>query len=400
MAAPRAGSRGPVWAATGAAAAIVIVAAVVFSTRSSAPPPAPAASPPTPRSPDPNPASTPAARALQKAREFARQSPDDLFAQLRFFEDPTLADNKTEIGAEARRAAHEIRTRGKERVEKAIGSLDNELVGALGREEFSAAFAQLESAKSRLEWPEWKLAVDKRSREQQDRMAKLYEQIKEKAKFAKEKGNGPELQVHIARVNKWGVQRLIDDLSAALAAVSPQPVRVAIQDFEGDVPGWKYIGGEEYPGARGSFTPDPAVVHAGRRAYKLDGDFSRGGLYVGCWWDATGLKERDIREIRMWVKTDTISLLGVRFSDSTGQVHQKSAVPLRSTSDWQELVLRIPDLVGQEHWGGANDGRWHGPLTGFGVFLGSEGFKTAGVKSGSLWIDDIDALAAPSTRDR
>jgi hypothetical protein len=399
MAAPPAASKGPLWAASGVAA-IVIVAVIVMSTGSSAPPPVPAGGPPARPMPDSKPALTPAARSLQKAREFARQSPNDLFAQLKFFEDPILQDDRTETGAEARRAAQEIRARGKEAVERAIGSLDNELVGALGREEFSAGFAQLEAAKSRMEWPEWKLAVDKRSREQQDRMDKLYEQIKEKAKSAKEKGNGPEIKVHLARVNKWGVQRLIDDLASALAAVSPQPVRVPIQDFEGDIPGWKYVGGEEHPGAKGSFTPDTTVVHAGRRAYKLDADFSKGGVYVGCWWDTTGLKERDVQEIRLWVKTPSISILGVRVADSTGQVHQKSAVMLRSTSDWQEVVLRISDLVGPEHWAGANDGRWHGPLTGFGVCLGHQGFRAAGAKSGSLWVDDIDVLTTPSTRDQ
>jgi hypothetical protein len=28
------------------------------------------------------------------------------------------------------------------------------------------------------------------------------------------------------------------------------------------------------------------------------------------------------------------------------------------------MVLKVRDLVGGEHWGGANDGKWHGPRKG------------------------------------
>ncbi|MBV8878681.1 MAG: hypothetical protein JO332_01835 [Planctomycetaceae bacterium] len=392
---PRVASSAPIWIVAGVAvAAIAIVAGIALSAG-----PGTAAPRPSGGSPAPTEAKSSAALALQKARDFAAKSPNDLFAQLKFFEDRALLDDKTDVGAEARRSAQEIRAKGKETVDRARAALDTELLGPLGREEFSTAFARLDSARTVLEWPEWKAAVEKRAGEERARLAKLFEQVRDQARDAKEKANAAELQVHVARVKKWGVQKLVDDLAAALAEVSPKPVRVAIQDFEGELAGWKYVGGEDFPGARGSFAPDSTVVHGGRRACKLDADFNKGGLYVGFWWDATGLKARDVREIRLWVKTDTVSILGVRVADATGQVHQRSAVPLQPTSDWQELVLRIADLTGPEHWAGANDGKWHGPFTGFGLNIGKEGFRQPGLKAGAIWVDDIDALAAPALRD-
>lgn len=396
-AAARPASSAPIWIVAGVAVvAIAVVAGIALSAGPGAAAPA-ATSNPT--APSPPAARTPAAQALQKAKDFARKSPNDLFAQLKFFEDKALLDDPGETGAEARRAAQEIRAKGKEAVERARASLDTELVGPLGREEFSTAFARLDGARTALEWPEWKAAVEKRDAEERGRLAKLFEQVRDQAKDAKEKGNAAELQLHVARVKKWGVQKLADDLAAALAGVVPKPVRVGIQDFEGELAGWKYVPGDDFPGARGSFTPDSTVVHGGRRAGRLEADFTKGGVYVGFWWDATGLKQRDVHEIRVWVKTDTVALLGVRVADSTGQVHQQSAVRLQPTTDWQELVLKISDLVGPEHWAGANDGKWHGPFTGFGLNIGKAGFRKSDLKTGTLWIDDVDALASPALRD-
>lgn len=98
------------------------------------------------------------------------------------------------------------------------------------------------------------------------------------------------------------------------------------------------------------------------------------------------------------MKTDSCALLGVRVSDATGQVHQRSAVSLKVTTDWQELVLKISDLVGPEHWAGANDGKWHAPFSGFGLNIGKAGFLNGNMKAGSIWVDDVEVLAAPALK--
>lgn len=174
--------------------------------------------------------------------------------------------------------------------------------------------------------------------------------------------------------------------------VSRSPGRSTIADFETDPVGWRFTAGQEYPGAKGGLVLDASQAHSGQRSYRLDGDFSGGGRYVGLWCDLSSCKDRNFKELRLWVKTSTVKQVGIRITDSTGQCHQKSGFPLASTADWQELILKIPELLSNDHWAGANDGKWHGPAAGFGIHLSGDWFLGAGSKSGSLWIDDVEGV--------
>jgi hypothetical protein len=166
-----------------------------------------------------------------------------------------------------------------------------------------------------------------------------------------------------------------------------------IADFETDPKGWRFIGGWEFPGAKGSLTLDTSQAHGGKRSYRLDADFTGGGRYVGTWVDFKVLKDADLKEIHLWVKAGALKGLGIRFDDSTSQCHQ-SWVPLLPTPEWQELVLKFADLAGREHWGGANDGQLHLPVGGFGINLGTNEITTPGTKTASLWIDDVEGVPA------
>jgi hypothetical protein len=395
------------WIAVGIGAAVIVaLLAVVLSPGNASPERGPRPEnpvsklPPPPREKTPPP-DGPARQALAGARTYAREHPDDLFGQLRAFEDLTLQADQTDAGAEARKVAQALRARGKESVERALAALNGELSLLLGREEFGAAIDALESAKARMEWPDWKFALDKRIREVQTQVDGLYEPLRAKAMDAKAKGDAPGVESAVSRVRQWGSRRLANDLSEALAGIASPPVRVAVQDFEGTPTGWGFVGGQEFPGAKGSATVDASVSRGGRRAYKLQADFTGGGMYVGFWCDLASLKERDVKEIRLWLKTSTISRIGVRLADNTDQCHQKNGgVALAPSTEWQELVLRIPELVGGEHWGGANDGRWHGPIKGFGLNVGKGTFRNAGESQGTLWIDDVDMVVVPSISDR
>jgi len=80
----------------------------------------------------------------------------------------------------------------------------------------------------------------------------------------------------------------------------------------------------------------------------------------------------------------------VRLSDATGQCHQK-AFQLEPTTDWQKFVLHPEDILGGEHWVGANDGKWHGPATDLGINISA---KFLPAQRGVIWIDDIVAIPA------
>ena len=175
--------------------------------------------------------------------------------------------------------------------------------------------------------------------------------------------------------------------SLAAIAAETEPVRL-LNDFEADEKGWRYVGGEEFPGAKGSFSREGGAA-------RLRADFGGGGAYVGGWRELALRGVRDLTELRFRAKADGVTRLGIRLSDATGQCHQRKGFPLAATSEWQEVVLKIADLVGGEHWGGANDGRWHGPAQGFGINIGRDGLA-AGRTQGELWIDDLRAVVVPA----
>jgi len=188
--------------------------------------------------------------------------------------------------------------------------------------------------------------------------------------------------MHLAMIGVW------------LLAQSAAGSRIPLDEFEKDTQGWAFIGGEEFPGAKGSLTLDSTVAHRGSGSCKLSADFSAGGAYVGTWRDLTPLKGQELSEIRLWVKSNGATRLGIRLADSSEQCHQ-SSLALKPTSEWQELVLRIRDLVGGEHWGGANDGRWHGPAKGFGLNV-----DKVGSSQKTLWIDDVEGILGPVIEGR
>jgi hypothetical protein len=161
---------------------------------------------------------------------------------------------------------------------------------------------------------------------------------------------------------------------------------LSLDDFEAKPEGWDYVGGWEFPGAKGALEWDKTTAHKGKASLRLEADFSEGGAYVGIWKKFDDFKSRDIKEIRLWVKSAGVAGIGVRILDDTDQCHQKKGIPLSKTDKWQEVVLCLGDLVGQESWGGANDRRWHGPAKAFGINIGTD--CLTGGKKGTLWLDE------------
>ena len=180
-------------------------------------------------------------------------------------------------------------------------------------------------------------------------------------------------------------------LLAGLAVAAEN--EILLDDFEGEAQVWGYVGGQEFPGAKGSLTRDLRESCRGQASCRLEADFTEGGAYVGAWRDLTALAVRDVEEFRLWIRTTNVTQIGVRLNDATGQCHQKKAVPLAATGQWQEVVLKVSDIVGGEHWGGANDGQWHGPPAGMGLNLGTDGVGAG--KQGVLWLDDVRARVVP-----
>lgn len=137
------------------------------------------------------------------------------------------------------------------------------------------------------------------------------------------------------------------------------PVETVIGAFESDDEGWELGLGEEFPGAQGSFRRDDTDVDAGAYSGLLSMDFSEGGRYVQIGRDV----DADAEKVTVRVRSSQVSLLRLRVVDATGQTHQQS-LPIGADPVWK--TLRFTTLTGGQdyhHFGGANDGRWHGPAT-------------------------------------
>jgi hypothetical protein len=169
-----------------------------------------------------------------------------------------------------------------------------------------------------------------------------------------------------------------------------------LDDFQADSRGWTFIDGREFPGARGDLVLDRGDAHGGTPSYKLRADFSSGGAYVGVWRDLSWLKGRDINELRLRVKAVNVTSLGVRLADSTDQCHQKKGrVKLAATRDWQQVALKVADLVGGEDQL-ALTGEDLRPWVIYRCQIGSRAFGLAGDDSD----DDLRGIYRPLARGR
>ena len=59
----------------------------------------------------------------------------------------------------------------------------------------------------------------------------------------------------------------------------------------------------------------------------------------------------------------SVPILLLRFGDATGQTHQRRLTPLTPDNAWWTVEFHPVKVAGGEHWGGANDGTWHDPVS-------------------------------------
>ena len=139
---------------------------------------------------------------------------------------------------------------------------------------------------------------------------------------------------------------------------------------------WQFSNGNEFPGARGSFTRSADAAHGGQFGGLLQFDFRGGGNYVGAYLSLTHAPE--VAAMRLWIKMPPGNTLTVRYTDQTDQTLQKRVwVP---DERWVHLLISFNDWTGQS--GGANDGQVHGAPRQIGLLVensgATNGARTAG----------------------
>ncbi len=163
-----------------------------------------------------------------------------------------------------------------------------------------------------------------------------------------------------------------------------------IGDFEAGADSWTLGLGPEFPGAKGTFVQDAADASSGARSGLLTADFSGGGNYVQI---SRGLT-LEAKALSLDVRSVDLSGVRLRMTDSTGQVHQQR-LALTAGADWHELTVTDFDSgVGYVHFGGVNDGVWHGPARSIALIVDKNDVKPADRKA-EVRFDAITVTAAP-----
>ncbi|MFD0715768.1 S-layer homology domain-containing protein [Paenibacillus sp. GCM10027626] len=164
---------------------------------------------------------------------------------------------------------------------------------------------------------------------------------------------------------------------------------VLIGNFESDEEVWQ-LGLGDQAGAKGEFVRDDVDAQSGQYAGKLSGDFSTGGNYVSL---GKTLVPLDVQSLAFSIKSSDIAKILIRIKDSTGQVHQQY-VPL-TQAGWQQIeITKFDGGDNYTAFGGANDKKWHGPAQRV-EFLLEKPRLLGGKVSGSLWLDNVTAMAPP-----
>lgn len=133
-----------------------------------------------------------------------------------------------------------------------------------------------------------------------------------------------------------------------------------IADGEHD---WAVSLGGEVPGAKGTLTAVTDPKGARPSHLRLAADFTGGGAYVAAIKHLTGLDAKDVPAIRMQVRSPNVQTVTIQVVDKTGQTHQRKGVKVAADGKWHEFTIVPKEIAGGEHWGGAKDGKWHGPPT-------------------------------------
>lgn len=166
---------------------------------------------------------------------------------------------------------------------------------------------------------------------------------------------------------------------AALAQKSASDNAIDIK-MPGSGSQWSFSRGGEFPGAQGDLTAERI---RGQQSGKIAYNFVNGGNYVMASSPVNipdGYGELRFRVIG----TDQVDFT-VRITDATGQVHQIPCGSYSGNDQWQTMRVDLLKQRGGHHWGGANDGVLHWPLTGVAILVG----KNQNHLSGSVAFTDL-----------
>jgi len=182
--------------------------------------------------------------------------------------------------------------------------------------------------------------------------------------------------------------------SAEAATTVHRAIRLDEMLQEGELD-WGFNLGQEFAGAKGGLDLVRDQPEAGKNAMRLHADFTGGGAYVGVRKSFAQLDVQAMEAIHLRVRSETTGSYGLRLVDGTGQCHQQKRLPFQADGKWHDVEIVPAQIAGGEHWGGANDGKWHDSVQLIELMLNVESHEG---KKPDLYITDMRADVVAEAR--
>ncbi|NUT48076.1 MAG: hypothetical protein HOV94_12315, partial [Saccharothrix sp.] len=167
------------------------------------------------------------------------------------------------------------------------------------------------------------------------------------------------------------------------AAASTGPV--VIGDFENGTSPWFPVSAGGATATLATTTDAPA---GGTASARVQATVASGTVEM-----VRSVPSLDLQRLDLSVRSVELTGLVLRLVDSTGQAHQQT-LPLTQGTAWQKLsVTTFAGGTQYVHWGGANDGVWHGPLTQISLLI--DAFRIKPGPTVTLDVDDVVVAGPP-----
>jgi hypothetical protein len=161
-------------------------------------------------------------RSAREALERAKSLPaSDLDAQVAAYTDAERLAEGTPYQREAKERHDGILEMRVKAYARELAGVEERARVPMNKEEFGAALALFDAARTLHAGREWKAQVDARVEQQRKAVEAAYADLKSRALLAKGKGAEGEVKALRERLSHWGQPELAKDLDAQLAAVPP-----------------------------------------------------------------------------------------------------------------------------------------------------------------------------------
>jgi hypothetical protein len=197
-------------------------------------------------------------------------------------------------------------------------------------------------------------------------------------------------------------------LVALALAQSPAGPAVAAEDAPPVVPGSVLVGGFESDAEGWGVFPQAGAVSGSYQ--RVDSGDTSGGMSGEVTVDLSGIGDAvpggyvelarnlpslDLTGLTFSVRSSQLTSIAIRFTDSTGQAfqHYRDLVP--AEPGWQTFTVDDPAVGATLHFGGDNDGVWHGPASKV-AFLVDSGQLVDNTQPASYLLDAVQAHVPPA----